>query len=226
MQEETIQLPRKTKEGKPRISYSQFNLWLENSSFNMGKEGWMEYVCVYFLGFSFEDSGWGEFGKDTEAYICFRDKENNFNEKEKYILDEIVPLGVFQKEIEHDFGNFVLYGIVDDMTTSMDRIRDYKTASEKSSGKYRKEDYYQLLFYCLIIWRKFGVIPEAEVCVVERKGNCSFTKKRKDLTVGDNIWYIPNEITVEKMEAIEIELKRIVEEISCWFKIFNRINTI
>lgn len=227
MQEKnTIQLPKTTKEGKPRISYSQCNLWKESSSFNMGTEGWIEYICQYFLGFSFEDKGWAEFGHDVEDYITKRDKESKFNDKEKYTLDKIETLGVFQKEIEVDFGDFILLVIIDDMLENMSRIRDYKTGSSNSCERYRKDDYCQMDVYALAIFKKFGIMPEAEVCAIERKGNCMFGGGRKALTVGDQIWYIPREITEERLEWLENDIRETVQEISENFKVFKKINAV
>lgn len=221
-----IILPRKTKDGKPRISYSQAMLWKEKKSFNMDTYGWIEYICQYFLGFSFEDKGWGEFGHDVEEYICEKSNPHKFNDKEKYTLDKIEPLGKFQTEIEIDFGDFVLMMIIDDANDDFTRIRDYKTGSENSVQKYRKDDYEQMDYYALGVLKKFGHIPEMEVCAIERKGNCNFGKGRSALSVGEQIWYIPRFTSEEKLSEKEIELREIVKDISDHFKVFKKINTV
>lgn len=224
-----IVLPRTTKEGKPRISYSQVNLFKELKSFNMDREGWMEYVCLYFLGVCFEDSGYGEFGHDCEDYIAERLHAHKFTDKEKSVLETIKPLGKFQTRLEVDFGDFVLLLIIDDANEDFSMIRDYKTGSETSLGKYRKDDYFQMDYYALGVQKNFGKIPEMEVCAIERKGNPKFGKGEKGrgaLTVGDKVWYIPRETDEQRLAGVEHDIREAVKEISKWYKIFKKINAV
>lgn len=67
-----INLPKKTDQGIPYISHSQYKLWKEAKSFNLGINGKIEYFASYFLGYKFPDKGWGEFGNDVETYITER----------------------------------------------------------------------------------------------------------------------------------------------------------
>lgn len=226
MLENTIQLPRTTKGGKPRFSYSQYRLWKDKVSFNLNKEGWIEYICHYFLGYDWADAGWGEFGHDVEDYVTLRIKEQRFTEKEKFTMDKIKPLGNFQQEIEVDLGGFIFLSIIDDATEDFRRIRDYKTASENSSKQYRQDDYWQLDSYGLAIKKKFGFIPEAEVCIIERKGNAMFGGGRKSLSVGEKIWYVPRLLTEDRLSFLEQDIIKTVHEVSEYYKIFRKINSI
>lgn len=214
----TIQLPRDTKEGKPRISYSQIQNWKELKSFNLKIEGKMEYMIEYFMGYNFPDQGWGEFGQDVEEYIGTRGKADKFTDEEKAVLDTIEPLGVLSDEFEIDFGEFVLVGIIDDRTKDWSKIRDYKTASKNSAKKYEEDEYFQLDVYALKTYLESGFIPELEVKIIERKGNCMFTGGREVLTVGKEIWTIERKTSEERLEALKREIITTAIEISEYYK--------
>ncbi len=218
-----LNLPTKTKEGKPYISYSQFAKWKEEKSFNLGIEGKYEYIASYFLGKQFADKGWAQFGKEVEAYICNREFHFNFNDAEKQVLESIQPLGVFQQEIEVDFGDFVLYGFIDDCAPDYSKIVDIKTGSNSSRQKYYQNNYYQMDAYALWVRQKKGFIPEAEVLIVERLGNCMLEGGRFALTVGTNIWTVKREITNERLDKLEGEIRAVALEIEKHYNTFLKI---
>lgn len=213
----TIQLPRDTKDGKPRISYSQIKNWKELKSFNLKIEGKMEYMIEYFMGYNFPDQGWGEFGQDVEEYIGTRGKADKFTDEEKAVLDTIEPLGVLSDEFEIDFGEFVLVGIIDDRKKDWSKIRDYKTASKNNAQKYHEDDYFQLDVYALKTYLESGFIPELEVKIIERKGNCMFTGGREVLTVGKEIWTVERKASEERLEALKREIITTAIEISEYY---------
>lgn len=220
----TIQLPKKTEAGKPRISYSQYLLWKEKKSFNLNVEGWKEYIVNYFLGYEFPDKGWGEFGHNVEDYICNKNNPNNcFNSLERKTLDKIKPLGVFQREFEIDFGEFVLFGIIDDSLEDLSWLRDYKTGSENSKEKYYKDDYCQLDFYAMYAIQQTGIIPKLELVIIERKGNVMFSGGREKLSVGSKIWNLDIETNKERLENLKQDLFKTVQEISEYYKIYLKI---
>lgn len=221
---DTIQLPRKTKEGKPRISYSQYTGWKELKSFNLGVDGFSEYMARYFFGYNFGDKGWAEFGNDVEDYICSRGSSDKFNDKEKLVMEQVETLGVFQDSFEIDFGDFVFFGIIDDRLDDWSIIRDYKTASKSSSEKYKQDDYVQLDFYAMKSIEINGEIPKMEVCVIERKGNCMFMGGREVLTVGDNIWYYSRATNMDRIESLKDDLFKVVKDISDHYKLYLKIN--
>lgn len=219
-----IILPRTNKDGKPRVSYSQIKLFNDLKSFNLGVEGKMEYIISYFLGYTYPDIGWGEFGEDVETYIGTRAGADKFTDKEKSTLEKIEPLGVLSDKFDIDYGEFILTGIIDDRTEDWSRIRDYKTASKNSKKQYEEDDYVQLDLYALKGLEVTGVIPELEVCVIERKGNANFGGGREALTVGDAIWYIPKKTNEERLEALKKHIFQTVVEISDLYKIYLDLN--
>lgn len=219
-----IELPRTDEAGKPRISYSQVKLFNDPKSFNLQVEGELEYMAIYFLNHSFSDTGWGQFGKDVEAYIADREKADCFTDKERATLEKIEPLGVTSDKFSVDFGEFVLTGIIDDRLEDWSKIRDYKTASKNSKKQYETNKYVQLDLYAMAAIQETGKIPELEVCVIERKGNANYGGGRDALTVGSNIWYIDRETTEERLEMLREEIRETVVRISEYYKIFKNLN--
>lgn len=248
--EHDIVLPRQDKDGNYYISYSQYNLFTDKSSFNLSILGVHEYIQSYFMGRQFPDQGWGEFGTDVEDYICYSryskkelakvDKERAkngekpldevfaaFDDREKAVLDKIEPLGEFQREIKvWIFPNVYIKGYIDDTIKSLMVLRDYKTASKRSGKKYEKPEYKQLDIYALYARQETGKLPEKlEVCIIERKGNCFNMENRRDLLkVGGGHWFVPRETSHERLDAIMEELRETVLKISSLYKTYLKLN--
>lgn len=223
MQENTIQLPKKTDEGKPYISFSQYKNWRAKKSFNLGIEGRQEYILEYFHGYGFPDKGWAEFGNDVEDYICERKGAEKFTDSEKETLGSIETLGVYQKRFEIDLGEFVVIGYIDDLLEDLTKIRDYKTASKNSSKQYYTDTYWQLDLYAMWVVQQTGKIPELEVVIVERKGNCMFQGGREVLSVGNEVWYVPRETSYERLDWLKNDLIQVATEISDAWKVYQKL---
>lgn len=221
-----IVLPATDKDGNFYVSYSQIKLWNEKRGFNTGLLGKKEFMRHYFLGEQYDDKGgYGTFGSQVEAYITERKEADKFTDVEKATLDKIAPLAVFQQEISIPFDGFYLKGFIDDRTADYSHIRDYKTASEKSKEKYEADDYNQLDIYALGIKQLTKKLPKKlEVVVIERLGN-GFKGGRQVLSVGERIWYIPRETSVNRLKTLQNHIVQTVEEISKYYKIFQKINT-
>lgn len=221
-----IILPRKDEQGLQYISYSQYNSYKDEKSFSLGILGQHEYIIGYFLGVRFPDQGWGTFGGDAEDYICTREKADTFDDREKAVMNTIEPLGIFQHEVKLRLIDGVyLLGYIDDMKPDWKKIRDYKTCSKASSQKYYKPEYYQIDIYSAYVKQEKGFIPEAEVCMIERKGNCFGMVDRRDLlSVGNEVWYHLREVTQERIDYITGDIIRVVHEISDLYKVFLKVN--
>jgi hypothetical protein len=222
-----IILPRRDSEGKYYISYSQLTSFKSLKSFNLGIEGKLEYIRSYFFGEQFPDAGWAEFGAEVEDYICHIDREYNLTDKEKATLNQIEPLGVFQQEIKIPlFENVYLLGYIDDASSGFKKIRDYKTASQNSKKRYYEPDYIQLPLYAEGVKVITGEYPkEAEVCIIERKGNVFGMENRRDLlSVGEQVWYHPIDISPARIQGVLMQAKATVFEVSELYKTFLKIN--
>lgn len=234
--------------GKPMVSWSQIETWIDKKGFNTGLPGKHEYMRKYFFGETYPDMGWGQFGNEAEAYITIRDVDPktiedeklrgelesalaNFTKEEKAVLEQIEPLGTFQHEAVIDFGDFVLLGYIDDMLINEEEdtvhIRDYKTKSDGSRRKLTTSATYQLEVYTLYVQKMLKKkVTKTDYCVIERLGGaeCMRGGGRKVLTVGNNIWYMEKEITPERLKETEDIILNTVKEISNHYKTFLKFN--
>ena len=246
---EEIILPRQDENGEYYISYSQADSYGSDSGFNTGLPGAFEYIQSYFLKIRYPDQGWGLFGGQVEDYICHGNKSpeeiakldaeliaqgqptiteaiDSLTERERDILDTIEPLGNFQVTVKlYLFPGVYLLGYIDDATEDLSKIRDYKTASKSSKARYYKPEYKQLDLYALWVRSVTGMVPEMELKIIERKGNCFGMVERRDLlSVGTEIWTHPRETTEERLFMLEAQLKKTVIEISDLYKVFLKVN--
>jgi len=223
---EGIILPRQDENGEYYLSYSQKSTWSAIKSFNLGISGRIEYMASYFLKRRWPDQGWAEFGQDVEDYVCEKSGADKFKPNELLVLDRITPLGLFQQEVKYYvLPNVYIKGFIDDMTPEKTLIRDYKTASVASKARYYKDDYTQLDLYANAVYKETGVLPQAEVCIIERKGNCFGMVERRDLlSVGEEIWYHQREISLERIARVEAEVLTTIFDISSHYKHFLMLN--
>lgn len=239
----SIDLPRHTNSGKPKISYSQIGMWNDDNAFSQiidseGKyktiKNYEAYVLKYMLNFEFPPQAsdiYAPFGSKIEDYICKREK-SDLDIEEIAVLDTITPLGHFQKELNIDFGEFVLNGFIDDTNKEsqdvkhplyLSHIRDYKTASASSSKKYYKPEYDQLDTYALELWMSTKKLPKKmEVCIIERSGS----HFKPPLKVAGNVWYVDRPISEDRLMVVKNKIINTVRQISDVYKIYKQINGI
>lgn len=220
-----IDLPKKDENNVNYISYSQIKMWNEEKTFLKNYSGKEGYIRRYFFKEKEEDfTGYSQFGTEVENYITLRMDGDKFSNKEKQLLETIKPLGVFQKEFRLEYDDFYVIGYIDDLTEDFSKIRDYKTASEKSSKKYYEDDYHQLDLYSLGVKSITNKLPkEMEVVCIERIGN-GFRGGRSSLYVGENVWYIPRKTNKKRLDSLEKNIISSVKEISEYYKVFNKLN--
>lgn len=221
-----IILPRQDENGDFYISYSQYSSWKSKKSFNLGIDGREEYILSYFFKERFPDAGWALFGQQVEDYVCEKKGSEFFSERERKVMDQIDPLGVFQEEIKwYILPNVYILGYIDDRLEDYSKIRDYKTASQSSKARYYKDDYTQLDIYGGYVQSKTGLIPQAEVCIIERQGNCFGMRERRDLlSVGNEVWYHPITITPQRIEKVKADILTTIFEVSSHYKHFLNLN--
>lgn len=225
MESNKIILPRTTSEGKPRISNSQLKSWGSKTAFKPfeGKvlSGASGYILEYFMDYKHPWSDWdlyGEFGLKVEDYICNKVRAD-LDDDEIKVLDTIKPIGVFQKPIEIDFGDFIVTGYIDDCNEDRSILRDYKSASKASAKQYESQEYMQLDLYSLDFYKKHSLIPKLEVVVIERKGY----HKKPPLKVKDT-FTINRTTSKERLLYVESYVRSTVTEISDCYKLFLEIN--
>lgn len=223
---EQIILPRKDAEGNYYISYSQYSSWKSLEGFNTGFHGNVEYMLSYFFGQRFEDAGWALFGEQVEGYITERKYGEFFTEREKEIMERVKPLGIYQHEVKFFIlPNVYILGYIDDMREDFSKIRDYKTASKSSKARYYSTEYKQLDIYAMYVQKITGKLPEAEVCIIERKGNVfGKVNARNLLSVGDFVDYVPRTISEERCQEVKAELIKTISDISDAYKLYLKLN--
>ena len=219
--------------GKNCVSWSQIESFNDKKGFNTGFEGKLEYILKYFLGATFPDMGWADFGTQVENYITERTDADKFTEEERATLDKIKPLGVFQQEIliyieELDT---VVLGYLDDSTPPQEKtvelLRDYKTKSASSKKDLHEDKKHQLEIYILGLREKGFEVKNAEYCIIERLGGyeCMQGGGRDVLKVGKEIWYEPYSWDEKRLEETKKLLVNTITEISDYWKLYKKVFT-
>lgn len=203
--------------GMPYVSNSQVSTYMGKSGFNTWKPGHLEWIQNKLLGFNWPDVGWAQFGKEVETVI--REEEGyeqhlgNFSEKELEILKSVEPLGLYERHVIVDFTEhgFIVIGFIDDMTPhnnetmTVDKIRDYKTASVSSSKRYGGKNDFQCDLYVKGTEQLGYKVGGFEYYIIERGGGGPlFNNKslgRGVLTV-DGILGI-KEVVLKEWEVVE-----------------------
>lgn len=220
--------------GKPQLSWSQIEKWrnTKKESFN-NVDGKVDYINSYFLHLDTTTpqlSMYGDFGTEVEDYICYRGSGNLFDADEKAVLEKIVPLGEFQKEIVIDFGEFVVLGYIDDHSPvkrkKIELLRDYKTKSEKSKADLHKPTKLQLPLYVGALERRGIKVSGAEYCIIERMETLSLYRggDRSNLKVAGRVWYEPFIYTQETIDTAFTIVEETAKEISEYYDVYLKLN--
>jgi hypothetical protein len=206
-----INLPRKTENGKPRFSNSQFDKWIESPR---------KYIRRYFFNEEDIDVGYMAFG--TKVGTALEEGDfNGFTTKERKTLNKVTRLDQFEKEIYLDFENFCVVCYIDTNNMPPTLLIDYKTGDKSKKEKYSSEKYKQLVIYAAAIKQKYGKLPKCRVELIERLGNAF---KGEELSVGDNVWKIPQQITMKRVKEVKQELVEVVTEVSEYYRLYKLLN--
>lgn len=233
--------------GKYYISWSSCESFNDKAGFNTGLLGEYEYILNKFCKVKFPDLGWGDYGSETEAYITLRDIKDlsgieekvqlefkssliNFSEREKKILNQIKPLGVFQTEICYyvEELDIVLLGYVDDhspvVNGKIKMLRDYKTKSESSKKDLHDPKKHQIEGYILGFKQRGVEVQNAEYCIIERLGGyeCMQGGGRQVLSVGDRIWYEPYSWDEDRLKVTHQMIIDTATKISSLYATYNK----
>lgn len=204
--EREFNLPKKDKNGKSRLSYSQIKCFKENKN---------DFISRYIIGEPFISNEYIEFGsKVGEALET--NNFNNFHELEEDVLRKVERLDEFEKFVKLDFGGFIIYGYIDSNTNDLSKIIDYKTGGKKKELIYSKEDYTQLCYYALALKQEYGVTPDvAQVHFIRRVGNLY---RGQDLVVAqEDPIVIDIDITEERLKKVYWDTIEIAKEIESFY---------
>lgn len=209
-----IKLPRVDKDGNFYISYSQHSKW---------KYSKKDYVKSYFFGDRFEGNAYTDFGSLIGEAL-----ENNdfssFNRAEKSTLNKVTRLDEFEREIKLQMDGFYVKGFIDTNDKDCKLLIDYKTGASSKESEYNSLKYDQLVIYAAAIEQETGKLPEAaRVELIERTGNAF---RGEPLELGKKVIQIPQDISPERVERVKKEVQEVAEEISDYYAIFNKMNSV
>ena len=224
-------LPKRDKEGKCYLSYSQIKTW---------KDSKRKYIREYFLKEDTDNVGlqkFGDFGhKVGEAF------ENNdfsaFEPDEIEFLKTVPKYDEFERKVRLDMDGFHIIGYIDTNTKPEEgrvgkkkvkyikKIGDYKTGDVEKKGSskvdYSSDDYLQIEIYAAALEQEFGKAPDqGDVFLIGRSGN-AFAGEKLELTKE----FIPinRKVTKARLNQVLEEVQAIAEEISAYYEAFLKIN--
>jgi CRISPR/Cas system-associated exonuclease Cas4 (RecB family) len=213
MIERNLELPKKDKNGKSRLSYSQIKCFKDNKQ---------EFINRYILNEPFVSNAYIDFGsKVGEALET--NNFNNFHELEEDILKKVERLDEFEKFVNLDFGGFVMYGYIDTVSKDLNKIIDYKTGGKKKELTYTKEDYTQLCYYALALKQEYGITPkEAQVHFIRRSGN--LYRNQPLVVAQEDPIIIDIDITEERLKQVYWETIKVAEDIESFYLEYKKSN--
>ena len=206
MIERQLDLPKKDKNGKSRLSYSQIKCFKENKQ---------DYINRYILNEPFVSNEYIDFGSKVGEALE-QNNFNNFHELEENILKKVERLDEFEKFVKLDFGGFIMFGYIDSNTKDLSKIIDYKTGGKKKELIYSKEEYTQLCFYALALKQEYNKTPDkAEVHFIRRAGNL-YRGQQLVVALEDPI-VISVDISEERLKKVYWETIETAKEIEAFY---------
>lgn len=206
-------LPKRNEQGN-YLSYSQYDKW---------KKSKKDYIKSYFFGERFEGNAYTDLGSLVGEAL----ENNNFSEfsiSEKKTLKKVTRLDEFEREIKLVYKDFSVIGYIDTNDKELSCLIDYKTGALDKEAVYKANTYEQLVIYAAAIEQETGKLPKtAHVELIERLGN---PYKGDKLTVGKSVIKIPQNISKRRVNAVKKKLETVAKEISNYYKVFNKLNSI
>lgn len=197
------------KTGKPRVSYSQVTSWIDYRP---------DYIKQYFANISLDAGCYANFGtkvgeaRETGDYSGFTPQEQEFL--------KTIPRHekcVYEREINLDFGDFILLGYIDEFIND-NEVVDNKSGSKGKQALYTSEDYIQTVLYTKALLNEGYDVKKMGVNFFLRGG--SHFKPPLHLT--GHYEYIPLEYNEERWKFAENKVRKTVSQISESFKIYKK----
>lgn len=200
--------------GKPYISYSSVNAW---------KEYREDFIKQKFAKIELPGSIYTELGSFVGTYVetgVVPHNEYNFaGEDNLYKIPR--PDGAkYERFVLLDFGDFVLIGFIDIMTEKdmVATVTDLKTGGGKKEDYYASDDYMQTVLYGMALEQEGYKIKDCNVYFVRRKGS----HVNPPLFITDEQFYVKNSYNATRKKQVEKTVKQTVQEISDYYKTFNK----
>lgn len=215
-----LNLPKRTEDGTPYLSYSQYNTW---------KRSKRVYIRQHF--FKEKDASkhlepYGDFGKMIgEALETGNFK--SFKGKDKKLMQSIPRYDKFERKVVLQLDGFISFGFIDTNTVPehgyVKCIADYKTGDiEKREPEYASDDYIQLELYAAALEQEFGKLPDyGTVYLIERKGN---PFNDEELILGDRYVTIHKDLSPERVKTVIDDFQAVAEDIAAHYDMFLKLN--
>jgi len=188
-----LKLPR------PHLSISQINLWESDPS---------AYMKRYFLNIPDTPSQMMEFGKhfasDIEDYVKGEQRDFNFPPN---FLQEIYLYPHVEYKLEHNFGDFVFLGFIDNASENFAIIRDFKTGTAPWTQD-RLENSLQMQAYSLILFKQQTILPTCFIDYYKTR------IKGKSMEWTDVHETYQHTFTMQDLAKTEIRIRKAAEEIA------------
>jgi len=202
-----MDLPKKDKYGKNKLSYSQIECFLKSKT---------EFYNRYIKQKPFTPNPYVDFGLKVEKAIE-TEQYSGFSNQEASVLKTATRLDLFQKFVYYEHDLFNIYGYIDTSTAKGLRIVDYKTGGVKKELKYSTNDYFQLELYSLCLWQMYGSIPDkASVEFIRRGGNIH--KGQKLFVKEEPIIKIDKSISKSNVLDVNLMVIDVANKISDFYK--------
>lgn len=209
-------------EGKPKISYSQYNSWLEDSYRGA-------YIGKYFIGVPDDGNIFTSFGGFCGEYLEKGVDESGYLDKEdiKWLDTVERPENAeYEREIVLDRGNYVTQGFID-QNYEVDEgmiVIDFKTGGDKKKVYYASKKYQQTTLYCKALVEEGEKIHYSGVQLLPRKGNKLDKSADHPMRLVGKPIPVPTPYSEERAEAFIKELDKVTEDISnhyqCYLRFF------
>lgn len=189
----------KQKDGKPVISYTQFDLWRKNKN---------EYYRKYFFGIPTPPNAWMELGSRVGQAISAKKFEDDLT-----FLSKVRRFASCERFVRLDLGWFDFIGYID--SCSATKILEYKTGA--NIEKYLK-DYHQVSLYQAALEAETGKkIKDTLLVLIHTEGN----PYKEGLRLKGTFEEVKLETDPE--QAIEL-LKETAAEIAEHYKVYKKIS--
>lgn len=194
--------------GKPYISYSTMESWLEYREDFIKEKlvGLPQSFGIYkefgsYLGQAYEE---GTFPKENQY---------GFVGQENINLEEIRhPNAEYEKLIIIDCGEYFIVGFIDKFVRFEDGVwvNDLKTIGKDKEKKYQGEDYTQVILYSYALEQIGEKIKRTDVLAVRREGS----HINPPLKIGKERFYIPLEYNEKRVKFALDKVDKAVKGIS------------
>ena len=202
-----LKLPR------PHLSISQINLWESDPS---------AYMKRYFLNIEEEPAPIMEFGKqfatDIEDYSKGVERDFNFPPN---FLNNIKLYPRVEHKLEHNFGDFIFIGYIDNASEDFNIIRDFKTGTAAWTQQ-RLENSLQMKAYSYILFQQDGILPTCFIDFYKTK------MKGNKIEWTDVHETYQHTFTMLDLAQTEIRIRKVAHEIAAAYQLHcdNDLNNI